>query len=118
MEPMERVFELGGASVPFPFDLHVMLYSDNAPELENALHQLFEERRLNLVNPRREFYRDVELVEIEAFIRSTGLRAQFMKDPEGRDYRETLAKRVQLLSKGATKQPEKFSDKLFPSAAN
>ena len=42
MEPMERVQELGDASVPFPFDLHAMLYSDNAPELEGALHQLFE----------------------------------------------------------------------------
>src|SRR4029079_17376818 len=45
LEPMERIFELGGASVPFPFDLHAMLYSDNAPELETSLHQLFAERR-------------------------------------------------------------------------
>jgi hypothetical protein len=36
------------ASVPFAFDLHAMLYSDNAPELENALHQLLEDRRVNL----------------------------------------------------------------------
>jgi hypothetical protein len=56
MEPMERIQELGDASVPFAFDLHVMLYSDNAPELESALHVLFEDRRMNLVNRRKEFY--------------------------------------------------------------
>ncbi|PYV29315.1 MAG: hypothetical protein DMG22_23325 [Acidobacteria bacterium] len=118
LEPMERVFELGGASVPFPFDLHAMLYSDNAPELENALHQLFEQRRLNLVNARREFYRDVELEEIETFVRSRGLSAQFLREPEAREYRETLAKREQQLSKMAPKESEKFSDNLFPVAAS
>lgn len=117
LDPEERVLELGGASVPFPFDKHALLWSDNAPELENALHQLFEVRRLNLVNPRREFYRDVELGEIEAFVRSKGLSAQFIEDPEAREYRQTLAKREQLLSKGTPKQPEKFSDKLFPVAS-
>lgn len=54
---MERISELSDASVPFPFDLHAMLYSDNAPELEGALHALFEDRRLNMVNRRKEFYR-------------------------------------------------------------
>ena len=96
MEPMDRVIELGGASVPFPFDLHAMLYSDNAPDLETALHQLFAERRLNLVNARREFYRDVELEEIEAFVKNKGLSAQFVTVPEAREYRETLAKRERL----------------------
>lgn len=112
LEPMERVFELGGASVPFPFDLHAMLYSDNAPELENALHQLFEERRLNLVNPRREFYRDVELEEIEAFVRSRGLSAQFIRHAEAREYRETLARGEHRVS-GGPKEPDKFSKNLF-----
>jgi hypothetical protein len=65
MEPMERIQELGDASVPFPFDLHVMLYSDNAPQLEGALHDLFEDRRVNMVNARKEFYRDVELAEVK-----------------------------------------------------
>ena len=117
LEPMERVIELGDASVPFPFDLHAMLYSDNAPELESALHQLLEERQLNLVNPRKEFYRNVEIEEIEAFVRSRGLSAQFMKQPEAREYRETLARQELQLSKGAPKQSEKFSDDLFRAAA-
>lgn len=112
MEPQERIDELGGAAVPFPFDRVVMLYSDNAPELEYALHQLFEERRLNLVNRRREFYRDVKSEEIETFVKSRGLIGQVYQRPEAREYRETLAKREQRLS-ATPKEPEKFSEKLF-----
>jgi chromosome segregation ATPase len=116
MEPMERILELGGASVPFPFDLHAMLYSDNAPELENSLHQLFAERRLNRVNPRREFYHNVELDEVEAFVKAKGLSAQFIKDPEAREYRETIAKREQAPTAAPT--PAKFSETLFNTATN
>lgn len=118
MEPMDRVLELGDASVPFPFDVHAMLYSDNAPELENSLHQLLEDCQLNLVNPRKEFYRNVEIEEIEAFVRSRGLSAQFIKHPEAREYRETVAKREQQPSKAAPKQPDKFSDDLFRTGAS
>jgi hypothetical protein len=64
------------------------------------LHQLFAERRLNLVNRRREFYRDVAIDEVEAFVKSKG-------------YRETLGKREAQVSKAAPKQPEKFSESLF-----
>ena len=114
MEPMERVYELGGASVPFHFDLHVMLYSDNAPELEGALHRLFDDRRLNLVNPRREFYRDLTLEEIETFVKSKGLSAQFVSLPEAKEYRETIAMRQLRLSKPTVPEgSSKFTDTLF-----
>ena len=113
MDPHERVQELGGASVRFPFDTHAILYSTDAPELEAGLHQLFAERRLNLVIPRREFYSDVAIDEVEAFVKSKGLSAQFIKQPEAREYRETLAKREAQVSKAAPKQPEKFSESLF-----
>jgi hypothetical protein len=89
------------------------LYSTDAPELEAGLHQLFAERRLNLVIPRREFYSDVAIDEVEAFVKSKGLSAQFIKQPEAREYRETLAKREAQVSKAAPKQPEKFSESLF-----
>lgn len=118
MEPMDRIAELGGASVPFPFDLHVMLYSDNAPELESSLHQLFQDRRLNLINARREFYREVELDEIETFVRNRGLSAQFINFPEAREYRQSLAKREPSLAKATEKEPEKFSAKLFSTPSN
>jgi hypothetical protein len=116
LEPIERIIELGGASVPFPFDLHAMLYSDNAPDLENSLHHLFAERRLNLVNARREFYRDVELDEIEAFVKTKGLSAQFIKDVEAREYRETLAKRAQETTPVERKPPDRFTEPLFNAA--
>jgi hypothetical protein len=112
LDPMERVHELGGASVPFPFDLHVMLYSDDAPELENALHKLFDERRLNLINARREFYQNLELEEIESFVRSRGLSAQFIKFAEAREYRETLAHRQQRLVTGS-QESNKFPEQPF-----
>jgi hypothetical protein len=95
LEPQDRIDELGDASVPFPFDLHAMLYSDNAPELETALHKLVEDRQVNMVNPRKEFYRDVELREIEAFVKNRGLSAQFIKIPEAKEYRESIALREQ-----------------------
>jgi len=95
LEPMDRIDELSDASVPFAFDLHAMLYSDNAPELETALHKLVQDRQVNLVNPRKEFYKDVELEEIEAFVKQRGLSAQFIKIPEAKEYRETQALRAQ-----------------------
>jgi hypothetical protein len=70
LEPEERVDELGDASVPFDFDIHAMIFSDDAPALENALHKAFESRRLNLINRRREFFH-VTLTEIEAVVRSS-----------------------------------------------
>jgi hypothetical protein len=119
MEPMDRIRELGGASVPFLFDLHVMLYSDNAPELEYALHQQFEDRRVNLVNPRKEFYRNIELEEIESFVKERGLSAQFIKQIEAREYRETLAKRQQILDTAkASTVPNEFAQPLFEAEAN
>ena len=114
LEPMERILELGGASVPFPFDLHAMLYSDNAPELEFALHQLFADRRLNLVNPRREFYREVELDEIEGFVKQKGLSAQFIKEVEAREYRQTVSKREHQRAV-PTPVVEEFAPTLFQS---
>lgn len=79
--------------MPFPFDVHVMLYSDNAPELENALHKLVQNRTINLVNLRREFYRDLDLDEIETFVKQRGLSAQFIRMAEAREYRQSVAHR-------------------------
>lgn len=55
LNPQERVDELGDASVPFKFDVHAMIFSEDAPALEAKLHKAFEDRKLNLVNQRREF---------------------------------------------------------------
>lgn len=68
LDPMERVYELGDASVPFAFDVHAMVYTENAPELERTLHQHFHGRRVNRINERKEFFR-VDLDEVERAVR-------------------------------------------------
>ena len=57
LEPMDRVRELGDASVPFPFDVHAIIESDDAPALENTLHKALALMQVNKVNPRKEFFR-------------------------------------------------------------
>ena len=68
LDPQDRVDELGDASVPFNFDVHAMIFSDDAPALEAALHKAFEDRKLNMVNTRREFF-NVTLDEIKEVVK-------------------------------------------------
>ena len=68
LEPYDRVKELGDASVPFEFDVHAMIFSDDAPALENTLHRHFRDRELNKVNHRKEFFR-VDIDEIEEVVK-------------------------------------------------
>lgn len=56
LDPMDRVRELGDASVPFRFDIHALFFSEDAVALETALHQRLSRKRVNLINPRREFF--------------------------------------------------------------
>jgi len=90
LEPMERIDELGSASVPFEFDVHAMIKSDNAPELENSLHKYFNSKRVNLVNTRKEFFY-VTLDEIEEYAKKNNINVEFTKLAEARDYRESMA---------------------------
>lgn len=94
LDPLERVQELGDASVPFPFDVHAIIYSEDAPGLENAFHRAFADQRMNLVNMRKEYF-NVSLEEIEAFAQKQNVAIQFTKLAEAREYRETLAIRKQ-----------------------
>ena len=90
LEPMDRVKELGDASVPFIFDVHAMIFSEDAPTLENALHKAFHHRRLNKVNERKEFFR-VSLEEIsDVVIQNHNKVVEFTKLAEAEHYRETL----------------------------
>lgn len=99
LDPMDRVRELGDASVPFTFDTHAIIYSDDAPLLESGLHREFESGRINAMNYRKEFFR-ATLEEVEGAVKRLAPGAPFFKDIEAQDYRETLAKRKQaLLSK-------------------
>ncbi|RYZ82681.1 MAG: DUF4041 domain-containing protein, partial [Proteobacteria bacterium] len=91
LEPMDRVKELGDASVPFQFDVHAIIYSENAPQLEGELHRKFNDKRVNQVNGRKEFFQ-VPLQDIENFVKShTKAEMEFTKVAEAKEYRETLA---------------------------
>lgn len=90
LEPFDRIKELGDASVPFEFDVHAMIRSDDAPALERELHAQFEEHRLNKVNYRREFFR-VPLQAIREFVGARQLEATFTMAAEAREYRESVA---------------------------
>ncbi|UXN58105.1 DUF4041 domain-containing protein [Phyllobacterium zundukense] len=96
LDPADRVRELGDASVPFTFDTHAIIYSDDAPALEYALHNEFEAVRVNVQNYRKEFFR-ASIEEVEAAVKRLAPDAPFFKDVEAQDYRETLARRHQAL---------------------
>jgi len=102
LEPLDRVKELGDASVPFIFDVHAMIYSDDAPALENSLHKLFDSQRVNLVNSRKEFFK-VTLEEIEAQAKKISSNVEFIKTAEAKDYTESKAIRMQLQNKADIK---------------
>lgn len=86
LDPTERVDELGDASVPFNFDIHAMIFSENAPALEAALHRAFEDKKINMVNPRREFFR-VTLDEIKEVVNNNyDKTAEFVDTPEAEQY--------------------------------
>lgn len=98
LEPMDRVKELGDASVPFPFDVHAMIFCENAPELEKRIHKCFSARRLNKINERKEFFR-VDLDEIETAVKQVSnelnlqsTRFKLTKIAEAAQYRNSLAR--------------------------
>lgn len=87
LEPEERIAELSGASVPFKFDIHAMIFSDDAPKLETALHHAFEDRKINLVNGRKEFFK-VTLDEIKKVVKDNyDKTVDFTNLPEAEQFR-------------------------------
>ena len=90
LDPTERVDELSDASVPFNFDIHAMIFSADAPKLENELHKAFEGKKINMINHRREFF-NVPLEEIENVVKANHDKiVEFTKAPEALQYRESL----------------------------
>ena len=104
LDPMDRVRELGDASVPFPFDVHAIIFSEDAPSLETKLHKIFDTKRVNLINPRKEFY-NVTLEEIEKVVLDNDASIEFTKLAEARDFRESQALRMK------NQQPKEISNK-------
>jgi len=90
LEPMDRIDELGDASVPFTFDVHALIFSNNAPELEAKLHQHFYRNRINKLNDRKEFFR-ADINEIEKIVKESYDKAvSVVKEAAAEQYRESL----------------------------
>jgi predicted nuclease with TOPRIM domain len=98
LEPMNRVKDLSAAAVPFPYDIHAMIDTENAPEVERLLHQYFRDRAVNKVNERKEFFR-VNLDEVEIAVQKIARETKtikkaeirFTKLAEAEQFRKTLA---------------------------
>lgn len=101
LEPMDRIKELSSASVPFEFDVHAMIFSDDAPKLETLLHDRFREHQVNKVNSRKEFF-NVPLSEIEEVVTSEyNATVTFTMLAKAKQYRESLKIAEKQNSKGA-----------------
>lgn len=89
LDPQERIDELGSASVPFPFDVHSFIFSDNAPELETSIHKILNERRVNKVNFKKEFFR-IGLDDLEKLVYDLQPTAEFNRTMLAEQYKQTL----------------------------
>lgn len=90
LEPMDRVRELGGASVPFPFDVHAMFFADDAVIVEADLHRAFAERRVNLINQRREFFFASPAEVRTVLLEQVGNLLEFVEEPEATQYLQSM----------------------------
>lgn len=90
LEPLDRIKELGDASVPFEFDVHSMIFSDDAPRLERELHKKFMRLQMNKVNPRKEFFK-VGLADIRNEVEKMEINAKWTITADALQYRESLA---------------------------
>ena len=95
LEPTDRVKELGGASVPFAFDIHAMIHSEDAPALEAALHRRFLQNQVNKVNRRKEFFR-LKLQDIRSVVNELNPEVKWTMAADAQDYRDSLAMERQL----------------------
>jgi hypothetical protein len=101
LDPLDRVRELSDASVPFQFDVHAIIYSEDAPTLENTLHRIFNNRRVNRVNMRKEFFQ-VNIEEIAEAVRKHHGEIEFTQIAEAIEYRKTVAMIQEVLPSPAT----------------
>jgi hypothetical protein len=115
LEPEDRIKELGDASVPFSFDIHAMIFSEDAPNLEAELHKAFASRKVNMLNYRKEFFK-VTLNEIEQKVKEIGLKTEFIRIPEAMEYRETLVILDKIKSNLTTKTIDEIIAEEFPNS--
>lgn len=90
LDPNERIKELGSASVPFYFDTHAMIFSKDAPALESKLQRAFDDKRVNRVNSRKEYF-NVTLDEIKQKVWEINPNVEFIDDADAQEYKESMA---------------------------
>ena len=96
LEPLDRVRELGDASVPFRYDVHAMIFSDDAVGLENHLHHRLAAHRVNLVNMRREFFRVSPADVRDILLGQDASIVTWVDEPERLEWRQSETARRQL----------------------
>lgn len=90
LDPQDRINELGSASVPFKFDVHSFIFSDDAVDLEKKLHTILHNRRLNKVNMRKEFFR-IPIGELEKLVIDIDPTAEFNKTMLAEEFHQSLS---------------------------
>lgn len=90
LDPQDRVNELGSASVPFKFDVHSFIFSDDAVGLENKLHTILNDKRVNKVNLRKEFFK-IPIDDLEKLVYEIEPTAEFNKTMLAEEYRQSLS---------------------------
>ena len=111
LEPLDRVKELGDSSVPFPFDVHAMIYSEDAPSLESELHTNFNDRQLNLVNQRREFFA-ISLREIQDAVTKLSPEIEFITTAVAEEFRASAAIRKKKALEAEQRREEEQATEL------
>ncbi len=89
LEPIDRIRELGDSSVPFEFDVHALIFSENAPALESQLHKHFVVMQMNKVNHRKEFFK-VDIKHIREEIEKLGISAKWTMTAQAKEYHDTI----------------------------
>ena len=90
LDPQDRINELGSASVPFKFDVHSFIFSEDAVALENKLHEMLNDKRLNKVNLRKEFFR-ISIDELESLVSEIDPTAEFNKTMIAEEFRQSIS---------------------------
>lgn len=103
LEPLDRIRELGDASVPFGFDVHALLYAEDAPAVERVLHRQFLLHQINKVNPRKEFFR-VQLSDLKREMDTMGLSCSWTLAAEAAEYKETMVINAQIAANDAARE--------------
>ena len=89
LDPMDRIKELGDASVPFSFDVHSFIFSDDAVGLEAELHKRLHSKRKNKINNRKEFF-DISIDELETLVQEINPAAEFNRTMVAMEYRQSI----------------------------